>query len=189
MILPLLLQAPADPMMKWALVAMAAGTILFTVVRPAFKKKDPLRKNPAASPFASSRLAVQRDTERQMQTLLVELSEMARSITAQLDTRSQKLELLIQQADERIALLRQQEQQQPMASAFRSSSTVDVFQPAHAYEPRREPALLPPSSAQDDARHQQIYALFDQGRQAGDIARELGQPRGEIELILALRPR
>jgi len=30
--------------------------------------------------------------------------------------------------------------------------------------------------------------LADQGRSATDIARELNRPRGEVELILALRP-
>ena len=40
-----------------------------------------------------------------MESLLVELSEMARQISAQLDTRSQKLEILIREADEKIAAL------------------------------------------------------------------------------------
>jgi hypothetical protein len=34
-----------------------------------------------------------------------------------------------------------------------------------------------------------VYALADQGQSAYDIANQLGRPRGEIELILALRPR
>jgi len=43
--------------------------------------------------------AVELHVERQMQSLLVELSEMSRQISAQLDTRSAKLELLIKEAD------------------------------------------------------------------------------------------
>ena len=93
-----------DPTLQWALIVLALVTILYvTVIRPsAKKKKDPLAKSPS-----SSSLSYQRNVERQMQNLLVELSEMARQITAQLDTRTQKLLMLIQDADERITKLQQ----------------------------------------------------------------------------------
>jgi hypothetical protein len=48
--------------------------------------------------------------------------------------------------------------------------------------PRRESANGP------DPRHAEVYALADQGLSARDVARRLGRPNGEIELILALRP-
>ena len=49
-------------------------------------------------------------------------------------------------------------------------------------------SVLGPSTDRIDPRHAQIYALADQGHGPRDIARELGRPTGEIELILALRP-
>ena len=64
------------------------------------KKSDPLE------PSAFGSLSRQRGVERQMETLVVELSEMTRQISAQLDTRSAKLEQLIQDADQRIESLR-----------------------------------------------------------------------------------
>ena len=38
-----------------------------------------------------------------------------------------------------------------------------------------------------DPRHAQVYDLADEGLSAPEIARQLGRPSGEIELILALR--
>jgi hypothetical protein len=40
-----------------------------------------------------------------------------------------------------------------------------------------------------DPRHAEVYELADGGQSAQDIARQTGRPRGEIELILALRGR
>jgi len=155
------------------MIVVAVGTILFTVVRPAFKKKkDPLNK-----PASSTSLARQRNVERQMESLLVELSEMARQITSQLDTRSQKLEALIQEADEKIAELKR----------LSSSRSVES-RSAESYE--RQSLLAPMESPSNvDPRHSEIYHLADQGQTALEIARQLGRPRGEIELILALRAR
>src|SRR5947208_2306783 len=88
--------------MQWFVYALAGITVVYVVfIRPMSKqKKDPLSKGPIFSP------SQQRAVEREMQNLLVELSEMARQITAQLDTRSEKLNLLIQEADAKIAELR-----------------------------------------------------------------------------------
>lgn len=141
------------------------GAVYFFVLRPMSRKKDPLDRPPA---FAS--LSQQRAVERQMQSLLVELSEMSRQISAQLDTRAAKLEQLIHDADERIARL-QSAQQNAVAPSFAQAPAV---QQTHA-------AL--------DPRHTEVYALADQGNDAGQIATQLDRPRGEVELILALRSR
>lgn len=147
-----------DPFTKWAVIALAMLTIVYAVIRPWFRRKDPLDRPPA---FSS--LAQQRSVERQMQNVLVDLSEMARQITAQLDTRAAKLEALIREADEKIAAMKS---------------------PPSAPPPRAEPAApeLP-----GDPRHAQVYALADQGRSSNEIAQQLHRPSGEIELILALR--
>ncbi len=171
----LLDSAPHSPTLaQWGSIAvMAALTLYALIIRPAMKKKkDPLAKPPA---FAS--LAQQRNVERQMQNLLVELSEMTRQITAQLDTRTQKLQMLIEDADQRIARLQQLEKSpaEPRAERFT--------------EPRRleqdASAMFKPAAV--DSQHQQVYTLSDQGRSAPEIARELNRPRGEVDLILALR--
>ena len=111
-------------------------------------------------------LARQRQVERQMESLLVELNNMARQISAQLDTRAAKLETLLKEADEKISRL--------------------------AREPATPLAIgrdLPPLAPEEDSRHVAIYQLADSGLSAGQIAQRLARPNGEIELILALRSR
>jgi heme exporter protein D len=161
--MPLELLAEGDNRTQWVIYGMAALAIVYLVVRPLLKRKDPLESAASLSP------ARQRSVEREMQNLLVELSEMARQITAQLDTRSAKLEALLQEADQKLAELRKlsSESAAPPASS----------QAAAAATP--SPAL--------DPRHVEIYRLSDQGRSAQEIAQHLNRPRGEIELILHLR--
>lgn len=156
------LLAAVDESTRWMLISVAALTVIYAVVRTRFKKKDPLDDPPH---FSS--LSQQRGVEREMSNLLVELSEMSRQISAQLDTRAAKLDLLIREADEKIA-------------ALKNLGTM----PDTPAPPLR--LVQPPPDI--DPRHAEIYALADQGRSASDIARQLNRPTGEIELILALRP-
>ncbi|MGA2443027.1 MAG: hypothetical protein ABSH08_18905 [Tepidisphaeraceae bacterium] len=159
---PLLLEI--DPITKWAAIILGILTILYATMRPWFRKRDPLEK-----PHRFGSLAQQRSVEREMQNVLVELSEMARQITAQIDTRSARLEALIRQADERIAAMNA---------------------PPPAKASQAPPASLPPEPSDSpaiDPRYAQVYALADQGRSSKDIAQQLNRPSGEIELILALR--
>ncbi|HWB54560.1 MAG TPA: hypothetical protein VG722_10220 [Tepidisphaeraceae bacterium] len=98
-----------------------------------------------------------------MQRLLVELTQMAQQISAQLDTRSAKLEALIREADEKVRQL----------SALRNNGA---------------PATTETAPAAQDQRYMEIYTMADQGAPVAEIAQKLDRPAGEIELILALRP-
>ena len=165
----LVLPIAAGDSHNWPLYALAGFVILYLLIlRPLMKKrKEPVDKS---APFAG--LAQQRAAERDMQNVLVELSEMARQITAQLDTRATRLELLLKEADEKIAQL-QQLAQQPATSA--SVSSASVSEPAALAKPTQDP------------RHAAVYQLADEGRSPQEIAQHLARPRGEVELILALR--
>jgi len=159
-------------MAVWAAVCFGILVIIYSLVRPMMHKKDPLTKLPT---YGS--LSAQRSVEREMQNVLVELSNMSRQVTAQLDTRAAKLEALIQEADEKIAALKALG-----ASAAAKSSTAagesSTSTPPPAQEPK-SPALNP--------QHAEIYNLADQGRSPREIAQQLHRPSGEVELILALR--
>ena len=156
----------------WMLYAVGLLTIMYAVfMRPKMQKnKDPLSRPPS--------LARQRSVEKQMDTLLVELSEMARQITAQLDTRAAKLDALIREADEKIAALRSPPPPAPSQA-----------EPAHPAAAGRDVPGVTEPLAIDDPRHAAVYQLADRGLNAGQIAQRLGRPNGEIELILALRPK
>lgn len=151
-------------------LALAAGVLLlaYLLLRSKLKRKDPLKKSSAAG-----MLSQQRGVERDMSQLLVELSSMARQITAQLDTRAAKLELLIQEADQKIEKL----------AALRAAGgpAASVYPSSGVFAPADEPEV--------DPRHVEVYRLADGGRSAMQIAQQLERPSGEIELILALRPK
>lgn len=149
-------QAGADQ--YWIFVGLAMLLASYMIMRPKKKRKDPL-----ASPPRSS-LSQQRSVEREMQNLLVELSQMAQQISAQIDTRSAKLEALIKEADEKIAQL----------SAANSKAPAGL--------------RLVQDEEVADSRYQEIYAMADKGARVMEIAQKFGKPSGEIELILALRP-
>jgi len=151
-----------DSFQKWAIICASALTILYVALRPLKRRKDPLDHAPNLS------LSGQRQVEKQMTELLVELEQMARQMSAHLDTRAAKLELLIKEADEKIAILRQ--------------SVSQVTQP---HSSRINPVQA--ISSATDGRHVEIYDLADQGRSARQIAQQLHRPQGEIELIIALR--
>jgi len=91
--------------MQWAVLAFGIITILYvTVIRPMRKGKsqgDPLERKPT-----KSSLAQQRAIERDMGNLLVQYEEMIRRMTAQVDIRATKLEMLIQDAEKKIAVLK-----------------------------------------------------------------------------------
>ena len=171
----ILLESLLDPEKRqWIALAIGMVAVTYLMFRPRWRKKDPLEKPPAYSSLSS-----QRAVERQMQSLLVELSEMSRQISAQLDTRSAKLELLIKNADEKIAQLKRLSHE-PLAFSGGSNDST-------AHEQTK--SLAEAEITMPDPRHADIYTLADQGRSAGQIADTLGRPSGEIELILALRPR
>lgn len=174
----------ADDSTKWLVIGCAMLALVYFVLRPMAKRKDPL-----AGQSPRGTLSKQRSVEREMSNLLVELSEMSRQITGQLDTRATKLELLLKEADEKIEALRAASAGAPGPAAERREWTgpsaerralLDDPEPADV--PDRRPAPV-------DPRHAEVYALADAGRNAREIAQDLGRPSGEIELILALRPR
>jgi hypothetical protein len=101
-------------------------------------------------------------------------------MTAQLDTRAAKLELLLNEADQRIQQLR--------GSTNRPSSEAQDQQPIDGViVEARAPASNSMPEAKLDPRHVQVYELADGGHPPQEIARLLGRPSGEVELILALR--
>ena len=170
-----------DPATTWIAIAVGVLTVVYiTLVKPLRTKKK--QKDPLERGAGHSSLAQQRAVERDMSNLLVELSEMARQMTAQLDTRSAKLELLIREADARIA-------------ALRSGSPAPAIAPDSAVDEPLQGVIIEAKASLNgslheqkvDPRHAQIYDLADEGHSPQEIARQLGQPSGEIELILALR--
>jgi hypothetical protein len=180
----ILLDSPiASPYASWTAIAIGVGTIVYVAfIKPALgsKKKDPLTRAPA-----EPGLARQRAVERDVSNLLVELSEMTRQMTAQIDTRAAKLEALIREADEKVVLMRSLGCGQPGGGGGQGVLIEAKLLESDAVPMRPAEDSVPPV----DPRHAEVYDLADEGQSAQDIARQTGRPRGEVELILALRGR
>lgn len=161
---------PPSDAKSWLVIAFGVVLLFYMLFKGRRKKEDPLDKS---TPRLS--LAQQRSVERQMQNLLVELAEMSRQISGQLDTRAARLEQLLADADQRIAALRQ--------------LNAGKAEPADGQFPRAARDEPPAHAPAEDPRYADIYKRADAGASPGDIAAALSRPSGEIELILALRPR
>ena len=169
-----------------AVAGLAVAVLGYLYLRNLGKKKPkPASRVTGGDPLADrgrrQSLAQERAAERDMQGVAVEFAERVREMTGQIDTRLAKLEVLINEADAKIAKLQ----------VLRGD----------AAEPReigREPEPignleLPPAGKGLGVggpldRHQDVYELADAGHDHDEIARQLGRPRGEVDLILALRP-
>jgi hypothetical protein len=93
------------------------------------------------------------------------------------------LEALLREADEKIALLRS-------LGGGASGAPHGVLIEAKLLESDAVPMRgTEERISAVDPRHAEVYDLADGGQSAQDIARQTGRPRGEVELILALRGR
>lgn len=165
------------------LVVLAVGILatLYLVMRGRAKGKrnDPLDRKPM--PFGVSQ---QRQIERDISNLMVEMLQTAQQMTAQLDTRAMRLEVLMKEADGKLAALKAATAARPaVAEAEENQNISKIPQP-----PAKAPVVAEKPETPPDPRHGDVYALADQGRSPVEIAHHLNRPNGEVELILALRP-
>jgi hypothetical protein len=184
-----------QPPSHWAVIALGVLTILYVaVIRPMRKgrRKDPLEKM-SESPRHSATLAQQRAVEREMGAVLVEYEEMIRRMTAQLDTRATKLQLLIDEADARLLQLKEASGGHIGAIPRETAQAGDALK-SSAPGGAKEAAAGLPGNGEDAAgaesfggAYADVYDLADRGQSPRQIAQELNRPDGEIELILALR--
>ena len=124
----------------------------------------------------SSRTSSRREQEaratRDIEQVMLELDQLSRQVHGRLDTKLAKLEAVIRDADQRIDRL---------SRLNRADSGPALEITLDQEDPRC------PSSVEPDNRHVAIYRLADAGKSAAQIAQDVGQHVGEIELILALR--
>lgn len=104
-----------------------------------------------------------------MRQMMVELEEMTRRFGSQLDAKAVRLERLIEEANRRIAALERLDAPAPAPSAP---------------TPARQNG-----DGEPDELTRRIYQLKDAGRSPVQIAQELDEQVGKVELILALRKR
>ncbi|MEM1072275.1 MAG: hypothetical protein AAGB48_11195 [Planctomycetota bacterium] len=174
---------PASPAVRgdvWlaSLLMAAAGVILVIVTLRKTKQRAMQR---AAEPeyTPQERLAAIReraDSESGIEGRAARAADQIRELTAVLDTRIETLDVLIGQADDRLARLER---------SMRSQSPSDTG--AHAGPRLQTAAASEHGESTIGSAKREIYALADQGLSPSEIAQRLNQHTGKVELILALR--
>lgn len=167
--------AEGKPALDLPMLLMTAGILLLIVVLFGNLRKNLRRRGAVEAAPPRERMQAVNDQSQAATSIMerrtAQAAEITRELTALLDNRSQKLEILIQHADERIARLERLSSEAEGRLTPRHTSTAPVSDTAYA----------------NDALKQQIYDLADQGQKPGEIAQRLGQHAGKVELILALR--
>ncbi len=143
---------------------------------------------------------------RDLEELMVEVEQLARRLGSQLDNKARRLEMLIAEADRRIARLGQL-QAGPVtpdgaagssASPTASRSPAAAQGPAHAGDQVAASATAQGAASSSTWRRaeppdhplsRQVWRLAAAGKDAASIAAELDEHEGKIELILALAGR
>jgi len=140
-----------------------------------------VRKRVAGHEQLDPREKIERDKQvsgmkNDMRSMMVELDELTRRFSSQLDAKAMKLERLIEQADQRIATLTGK----PVE--VERSDVAERSREAASGEEEIETTVGSP-----DPLAEGIYRLADEGKDPGEIARQLDEHIGKVELILALR--
>lgn len=145
------------------LLAVIALSLLMLSLRRKQRRiqHDPDRTSSVREPPPAPKKA---ELRRDIEDLLVELQDLSRKISAEIDTRFAKLEAAIHDADRRIAALQRLTRQAQKQAVNKTNN-----------------------SAEPDDRHSIVYELADAGHTPVEIAKDLGKTPGEIELILNLR--
>jgi hypothetical protein len=200
-----LLAQSGTELSPWLLVAAAGAVVLIILLLASAllrgRRSDtsasqssaalaPIKTSPA--PTASGE---HRALERDIQILIKELADLTRRVNAQIaqvDERSARLEQLLRAADERATRLRAIQGEPNGDGNGDGDGIAGVLGVAAAAEPTAaaQPAVAAASSPDEiDPRHVEIYTLCEQGLSMQQIADRLHRPSGEVELIIALRPR
>ncbi|MEE8170980.1 MAG: hypothetical protein V3T70_10570 [Phycisphaerae bacterium] len=146
------------------------------------------RQRPASvrveRPSARPRSPLAYSARRDMEQLMVELEELSRRVSAQIETRYRKLETVIADADDRLHRLDEVLNQINRAQANAGSAPSDDRE---APATPTKIASLKPDTTEVRSPHERVHALADGGASIAEIAHATSRSTGEVELILDLR--
>lgn len=180
-------EAATDPATSPILSAIFMGVAafaIFTVLIRIFRRGAARRARDGGDPTERLEQIREQAQARSVRTgppsdpVTAETVDTVTQLIAQLDARAVRLETLVDRAEAAIDRLSTADLAAPPPPPARTA-------PPPMETPTTKPALGPES----DPMHRRVYELADAGRGPIDIARELGQPTGQVELILALRKR
>ena len=186
---------------QWATLFPMIGVLL--IIMGLFMMIRKRKQRSAHEPTAREQLERSRQKQRMqgdLEHLMVELEQLTKRFSAQLDAKSLHLEKLIDQADRRIDELKRLQgestdsgkidrdywsKHDPWASSSKPPSSTSSA-PDRSERADAATTSSPTRTGEADLTHS-VYELADQGFDAPDIARKLDEHVGKIELMLALR--
>lgn len=120
----------------------------------------------------------------------VEMDETARHFKAELDSKMSALQSLVRMASEESARLEAAIVRAERLGISTCADTLAAIEELTAVD--ESSSRLPPAASltmenEIAARRDAIYQLADQGLAAGAIARSIGLPLGDVELLMSLR--
>ncbi len=127
----------------------------------------------------------------QIGELMAELADLSRQINGQIDTRLAKLEILLDQADQTIALLENAASQtnhpaDSTAAEDAQQLIQNLRQQIQNPTPAKKKDNPKPNPITEKPENRKIIELAQSGQTPLQIAQKLNRPIGEIELILSL---
>ena len=154
--------------MSWPSLLLWAGGVLLALwgasrILPALRARQAQQTH---------RASVAAPDPEDLRALARDLEELADRLALRLDEKAERLERLLARADEQLSAL--EDSPSPTYSNLGSART------------KRAPAPRLVTESGDPST-ERIYALADSGVGAKDIAQQLDEPIGKVQLILALR--
>lgn len=171
-------------------MALGVVALLWASLRMMRKRAAKARSTPRLTPKEkieeiTSRASSEYGSRQHADTILAQMLEQTRQLTATMDNKALVLERLIADTDERIAaLVSLQNRSNQNATATSQYASPPTPRRDSAFEPPR-----PPTRREVPSDHKEIYELADRGLRSIDIARRMDREIGQIELILSLRSR
>lgn len=168
---------------------LLVGGVVLILMAVMFSLKKRRGAKPLQTPAERiDEIKQQRGLRGDLEQLMVEIEQLARRMGSQLDAKTIELERLIDQADARIATLRELEQETARHSGPPASSSAPSASSAPpASATGRGPTAVEIEQRPADPLSRSVYDLADQGHDPMAIARKLDEHIGKVELILALR--
>ncbi len=153
--------------------------VTFTMLRSVRKKlREPRNEPHAYTKELYQRIKEEKSAAKEVNTVMLELEQLARHINGQIDTRFAKLETAIRDADQRIDRLGR------LLRETRGEQTLN-----YTVDDRNVPKQPSPSSLEKttvEPSHKHVIELSQKQYNTLEIAQKTDKTVGEVELILAL---
>jgi len=176
----------------WALAAIGVTLVTLSLVMGIRKKRRKMSGRVTARETLD-RYKAKSEVRDDLERVMVEVEEMARRVSAQLDAKTVAIEKLLRDAQTKVEQLNAAIERFERAAAAsangegKADGADDSPAPGDSVAPAPDTPTPPRAASPQDELSRRVYALADEGHAAPAIARQLDEHIGKIELILALR--